>query len=103
LFTVLYRWRLDPELTDQFVESWSAITEHYLEHCGSHGSRLHKGIDGLYYSYAQWPDSLTREKATLDVRLELAALKMKEAIVESFPEVILETVADHLKPPTSTE
>ena len=73
----------------------------FVEHCGSHGSRLHKGTDGIHYSYAQWPDSLTREKAMLDVRLEIARLRMKEAILESFPEVILETIADHLELPTS--
>lgn len=98
MFIVLYRWRIKPGFEEQFKENWSAITRHYVENCGSLGSRLHKGSDDLYYGYAQWPDSLAREHAMLDVRLELARLHMKEAIEESLPEVILETVEDHLKP-----
>ena len=103
MFVVLYRWRLKPGMERQFAENWSAITSHYVEHCGSLGSRLHHGADGVYYGYAQWPSSLTREKAMLDVRLELVRLHMKEAIDESFPETILEIVEDFLKTPTPSE
>lgn len=103
MFIVLYRWRLKPGMERQFTENWSAITQHYVKHCGSLGSRLHLGTDDIYYAYAQWPSSLTRENAALDVRLELARLHMKEAIEESFPEVILEVVDDHLKSPAIAE
>lgn len=99
MFVVLYRWRIKPELSGQFVENWSAITKFYLENCGSFGSRLHKGSDGLYYGYAQWPDALAREKAVLDVRLELARLHMKDAVEETFPEVMFEVLEDHLVHP----
>jgi len=100
MFIVLYRWRLKQGMEQQFIENWSAVTQHYLQHSGSLGSRLHRGSDGLYYGYAQWPNSLARENASLDVRLELTWLHMREAVEESFPEVILETVEDHLRSPT---
>ena len=99
MFIVLYRWRIKTGLEAQFKENWSAITRYYVENCGSLGSRLHHGTDGIYYSYAQWPSSLARENAILDVQLELARLHMKETIEEYLPEVILEVVDDHLKPP----
>ena len=97
MFIVLYKWRVNPDSAGQFVENWSAITRYYLENCGSLGSRLHRGSDGLLYAYAQWPDTATRDKAMLDVTLELARLHMKDAVLETFPEVMLETVDDCLK------
>ncbi|HMQ04848.1 MAG TPA: hypothetical protein PKD26_13090 [Pyrinomonadaceae bacterium] len=96
MFVILYRWRVNPEKEDLFVENWSTITTHYVEHCGSLGSRLHKGSDGLYYAYAKWPDLQTRERAFLDVRMELARLHLKDAVTETFPEIHLQVVADHL-------
>lgn len=96
MLVILYRWRVDPERVDQFVANWSTITRHYLENCGSFGSRLHRGSDGIYYGYAKWPNSETRERAVLDVRMELARLHMKDAVVETFPEIMLDVIADHL-------
>lgn len=97
MFVVLYRWRLKPGMEQQFSENWSSVTAYFLEHCGSLGSRLHRGADDLYYGYAQWPDTRARENASLDVPTESAWRSMKEAIEESFPEVILEIVEDYLK------
>ena len=96
MLVILYRWRVDPFLEDQFVESWKAITVHYLERCGSLGSRLHRGGDGLFYGYAQWPDAETRERAYLGPALEGARSGMSEAILESFSEIRLEPLSDHL-------
>ncbi len=96
MLVVLYRWRVNPEMIDRFVENWSTITRHYLENCNSLGSRLHRGSDGIHYGYAKWPDHETREKAVLDVRVELARLHMKDAVIETFPEIFLDVVADHL-------
>lgn len=98
MFIVLYKWRIKPGMERQFVENWSSITAHYAEHCGSLGSRLHKGSDGCLYGYAQWPTAVARETAMLDVRLELARLHLKEAIEETFPETVLELLEDQLKP-----
>lgn len=83
-------------MENQFLENWRVITRHYVETCGGLGSRLHRGSDGVYYGYAQWPNSETKERAVLDVRMELARLHMKDAVTETFPEIHLEPVEDHL-------
>ena len=101
MIVLLYRWRVDPMKEDQFIENWRSITQYYVENCGSFGSRLHRGSDGLFYGYAQWPDIETRERATLDPSLGSAGQKMRDAVSESFPEIKLEPVADHLVPQSS--
>lgn len=83
-------------MEEQFLDNWRTITQHYIENCGSFGSRLHRGSDGIFYGYAQWPNSETKERAVLDVRMELARLHMKDAVTETFPEIHLDPVADHL-------
>lgn len=96
MFIVLYRWRVDPQMESKFVEHWDTITRHYIENHNGLGSRLHRGSDGVFYAYAQWPDAESRELAVLDVGMELARLHMKDAVTEIFPEVHLEMVADRL-------
>jgi heme-degrading monooxygenase HmoA len=98
MFVVLYRWRVNPNLEQQFVENWSAISKYLLENYGSLGSRLHRGSDGIWYSYAQWKSAEQREQAFASEagRYNEASEKMKEAIEESFPEILLETVSDYL-------
>jgi len=96
-FVVLYRWRLHPEAEASFVRAWSRISELLLERCGSLGSRLHRGSDGLWYSYAQWPSAEARSKAFAAGPLDAeASSQMRVAIAEEFPEVILESCADFL-------
>jgi hypothetical protein len=98
MFIVLYRWRIKSELERQFIESWSEITDYYRKNYDSLGSRLHRGNDGLFYSYAQWKSREQRTNAFAgeDADVSGAAAKMREAIEERFPEVVLERVADYL-------
>lgn len=96
MIVLLYRWRVDPTKEDQFIENWRSITQYYVDNCGSLGSRLHRGNDGLFYGYAQWPDMETRERAVLGPSLTDAGLKMKDAVRETFPDIKLEPVADYL-------
>jgi heme-degrading monooxygenase HmoA len=97
MFIVLYRWRLHPGVEASFVTAWSRISEILRDERGSLGSRLHKGNDGLWYSYAQWPSAKAREEAfalgSVDSALSAA---MEAAIAERFPEIVLESVADFL-------
>ena len=98
MFTVLYRWRVKPELERQFVESWSEITRHYLESFdGARGSRLHQGSDGVWYAYAQWKSDEHRQNAFAKRPNLPAREKLIEAIEESFPEIRLEIIADFLQ------
>lgn len=97
-FVVLYRWRLHPGSEDAFVQAWSRTTE-LLRARGSLGSRLHRGSDGLWYGYAQWPSAQARAEAFASGPVDAAAsAQMRQAIAESLPEVVLDPVADFLVP-----
>ena len=65
---------------------------------GSLGSRLHRGDDGLWYSYAQWPSEEVRRKAFSAPRDPAPREKMRAAIEEELPEVVLDSVSDFLLP-----
>jgi hypothetical protein len=96
-FSVLYRWRLHPEAEQSFIIAWSRISELLLTKRGSLGSRLHRGPDGWWYSYAQWPSANAREAAFSGEPLDPEAMKqMSDAIAESMPELVLESVADFM-------
>ncbi len=94
--TMLYRWRVRPGSEDQFVDGWSTITPRLREERGSRGSRLHKGDNGLWYGYAQWPNAEAIANAFLEPVDEPAAARMREAVIENFTPVKLEPVADFL-------
>jgi hypothetical protein len=84
-------------MEESFVAAWSRVTELLRTERGSLGSRLHKGNDGLWYSYAQWPSAKAREEAfALGPSDSSAVAAMEAAIIERFPEVTLESVADFL-------
>jgi choline dehydrogenase-like flavoprotein len=98
MFVVLYRWRIRPEMETQFIAAWSEVTDYYRQNERNwRGSRLHRGSDGIFYSYAQWTSAEDRRRA-FENRPELpaASAKMREAVDESFSEIVLETVADFL-------
>lgn len=96
-FIVLYRWRLRPGFEASFAAAWSRTTESLKNERGSLGSRLHRGSDGLWYSYAQWPSSESRSRAfALGPVDSEAAAAMNAAIVERLPEIVLEPVSDFL-------
>jgi heme-degrading monooxygenase HmoA len=95
---VLYRWRVKPALETQFIAAWSRLTQLLHEFHGSLGARLHRGPDGLWYSYAQWPSAKHRENARKSPLDPAASRMLAEAISEALPEVILEPVAGFLAP-----
>lgn len=98
-FAVLYRWKLHPGTESSFVEAWSRISARLLEQRGSLGSRLHQGADGLWYSYAQWPSAEARSIAFAGEPVDAdASNRMRLAIAEALPEIVLESVVDFLLP-----
>ena len=99
---VLYRWRLHPGLEASFIDAWSRVTESLRNNCGSLGSRLHQGNDGLWYGYAQWPDAATRQQAFAGAVYPAARVQMRTAIAEDFPEIVLSPVADFLVLPSGS-
>lgn len=98
-FAVLYRWRLRPGMEPQFVQAWSEVSRLLLEQRGSLGSRLHRGEDGIWYSYVQWPSAQVREaSASLPSVSSEARAAMRACIAEELPNILLESVADFMLP-----
>ena len=101
-FAVLYRWRLHEGAEESFVKAWSRVSELLLSERGSLGSRLHRGPDGVWYSYAQWPSAEARDRAfALEPVDPEARRQMAAAIAESLPELVLESVSDFMLTPLS--
>ena len=96
-FVVLYRWKLRPGTESAFEEAWTVATKRLLS-VGSLGSRLHRGSDGIWYSYAQWPTEDARRKAFAEPSDSANRERMRAAIAEEYPEVVLEPLADYLVP-----
>lgn len=97
-FIVLYRWRLHAGREHDFIDAWSRVSD-ALRRRGSLGSRLHRGSDGVWYSHAQWPSAQARQEAfALGAADASASARMQAAIAESWPEVVLEPVADFILP-----
>jgi heme-degrading monooxygenase HmoA len=83
-FVILYRWRLHPGTEDAFIQGWSRLSD-LLRSRGSLGSRLHRGSDGLWYSYAQWPSAQAREDAFSVGNVDAtASAQMQSAIAEQY-------------------
>lgn len=99
MFIVLYRWRVREGFEQEFIEAWTERTVYFRGRYDSLGSRLHRGNDGLFYSYAQWRSAEQREKAFTELADFAPRTSMNDLIEESFPEVILETAADFLLAP----
>ena len=101
MFIVLYRWRVSPNLEQQFVENWSARSAYLREKYDSLGSRLHRGNDGVWYSYAQWKSVEQREQtfAAESNTVSDTSQKFQEAIEETFPEIQLDVISDYLIAP----
>ena len=68
MFAVIYRWKVLPGREAQFEEGWRAGTAAIAREFGGWGSRLHRGEDGVFVAYAQWPDRETWEK-TMKTRM----------------------------------
>ena len=98
-FCAIYRWRLHPGSEDVFIRAWSRVTQLLRDERGSLGSRLHRGPDNIWYSYTQWPSARAKTEGLVLPSVDPEAWqKMRDAIAESLPEIILEPVSDYLAP-----
>ena len=97
MFVAVYRWRLRPELEQDFVAHWRRITELGLG-AGSGGSSLFKDADGCWVAMARWPSRDTRARFFAQLADDAVdpALgeRARQAIVERFPDQELESVLD---------
>lgn len=98
-FCVIYRVRLHPGQEARYIAAWSALTARLRAQRGGLGSRLHKGADGIWYAYAQWPSAQARADAFARPSVDAAAqAEMAACVLEQLPEICLEPVADLLLP-----
>lgn len=98
-FCMIYRARVHPDKEAKYIAAWSRLTSRIRSERGGLGSRLHKGDDGLWYAYAQWPSEQARAEAFAQPSVDPAAqADMADCILESFPEIRLEPVEDQLVP-----
>ena len=63
MFSVVYRWKIRPELEDKFRLAWRGGTVAIRRDLGGLGSRLHRIGPGEYFAYAQWPDEASYRAA----------------------------------------
>lgn len=98
-FAVIYRWRIDPNLLDDFCQAWAEMTYLIRAYRGGLGSRLHRQADGIYLAYAQWPSRAawleSRKRGSLNAEL---SARMQAAVVERFPDMELDACVDLLTP-----
>ena len=98
-FCVIYRAKVHPDKEARYIAAWSALTTLISQHRGGLGSRLHKGSDGIWYAYAQWPSATARDQAfSLPCVDPAAQSEMDDCIIERLPEIRLEPMADQLVP-----
>lgn len=98
-FCVLYRMRVHPDREARYIAAWSRLTSLIRSQRGGLGSRLHKGADGIWYAYAQWPSAQARTDAFARPSVDPAAqADMADCIVEYLPEILLDPVEDQLVP-----
>ncbi|GJL96968.1 MAG: hypothetical protein DHS20C06_07850 [Hyphobacterium sp.] len=95
---VLYRWKLKPEREGDFRAAWSEGTRLIHKKCASYGARLHKGEDGLFWSYARWPSEEVRQACwdTHDFGQMDCFKVMRDCIDERLPEIVLTLTDDEL-------
>ncbi len=97
MIAILYSWRIKPDKEQQFIESWSQVTDFLRDKRGSLGSRLHRGNNGIFYGYAQWKSDEERQNAFQNsTEISDASNKMRDSIEETLPEIVLEPIADFL-------
>lgn len=77
MYTILYEFIVKQGKEKEFIESWKSVTQLYIQHGNGLGSRLHLVGDQTYIAYAQWPNSDTRENATLPFEKEAIGEQMR--------------------------
>lgn len=96
-FVVLYRWRVRPGHEGEFASGWERISQAYKRDRGALGARLHRGEDGIWYSYAVWPSREVRAEAFAAGSPDPSASALVNEATEAYlGETVLNIVADLL-------
>ena len=97
MFSVIYTFKVKPDLEKKFIENWIGLTQLIYSHEGSLGSKLHRDQKGNFVAYAQWPSKEVWENAGSKLPRELAdnfRKGMKESYFEMETKYELEMIAD---------
>jgi heme-degrading monooxygenase HmoA len=95
MFTVIYRWRIKPDLESAFRTAWHNRTEKIYAVRGSYGSRLHREPDGTYCVIALWPSCEAWEAPEPPLPDDEAdAATFRDSVAEWLPTLTMETVDD---------
>lgn len=76
MIAVIIKFKVKPNQTKVFVNSWKQLTEFIYKYENSLGSRLHKEDDLNFIAYAQWPDKETLHNS--DSKLPQEALEVRQ-------------------------
>ncbi len=88
MFCLIYRFEVKENSEEQFVRSWKDLTNMFIVHAGSFGSRLHQSKGGVFVAYAQWPDESTWRLA--GGRLLESAQELQETMRQSCESIHVE-------------
>ena len=106
MFIAVYRFKIFPDMEQQFIQAWKIRTEGIYFLLGSLGSRLHQeSSTGDYIAYAQWPSRSHWLNAQFDrlntddyPRYKHAGEQMRKSIQSDETILELEVEADYLHP-----
>ncbi len=99
-FSIIYSFRVLEGKEQDFINSWTALTNLFYVFAGSYGSRLHKADGLLFIAYAQWPNRETFDQA--GDKLPEEAIEHRQQLRASCSEIktefeLAEIVKDLLK------
>jgi len=95
---VIYRWNVRAGMEDQFRAGWVEGTKVIHAECGSFGARLHRDAEGVFVSYALWPDDDTRQACMAQIDKQTNGFpEMRAAIAEFHGEEVLDITDDELE------
>ncbi len=99
IYTYIYRWKIKNGKSDDFINSWKNITDYYLEHHNSLGSRLHYIGQNEYIAYANWPNKEARNIAfnSNNDKIKIDEKMMKDAILKSYDIIQSSLISDKLR------
>ena len=101
MLVAIYRWRLHPELEQDFIANWHRITLLGVA-AGSGGSSLFKDTEGCWVAIARWTSRAAREHFFQLMEGDDAEPGMRAraalAIIERLPPQELESVLDYWAP-----
>lgn len=98
LFSAVYKFTVKPGHEERFRDAWRRLTEAIYARHGSLGSRLHRGQDGVWFAYAQWPSrQVWAEARTLPSADATAGAQMRECLDGPIDVVVGEACDDLLR------